>query len=209
MNKHKKENDKHDAKAGEAHGNNAHAHEPKADDAHKAGNAHEPQPEKKPAALTAEEIQKLEEKAKKADENYASYLRAVADLDNYRKRAQKDKEEILKYSNSDFIKGLLPILDNFDRALTTINDATDIAKIREGIDLIVGQFHKYLEQLGLARIPTVGEPFDPYKHQAVMHVETEEHPENVVVEELQKGYLLNDRLLRPSMVKVSKGKAAQ
>lgn len=206
MNKHK--NDKHDKKneheahaADVSHNNNAHKPEEKL----QAENA-EARQEKKTVTLTPEERQNLEESAKKAAENQDKYLRAVADLENYRKRAQKEKEDLLKYCNGDFIKGLLPILDNFDRAIVTMNESADIAKIKEGIDLITRQFHKYLEQLGLARVPAVGEVFDPHKHQAVMHVETDEHPENIVVEELQRGYTLNDRLLRPAMVKVAKEK---
>lgn len=206
MNKHKNEkNEKkneHEAHADLGHKNNAHKPEEKPQ-AEKA----EPKQEKKPVTLSPEEFQKLEENAKKAAENHDKYLRAVADMENYRKRAQKDREDLLKYCNSDFIKGLLPILDNFDRAIINMNESTDLAKIKEGIDLITKQFHKYLEQLGLARVPAVGEVFDPHKHQAVMHVETDEHPENIVVEELQRGYTINDRLLRPAMVKVSKEKA--
>ncbi|MDP8262653.1 MAG: nucleotide exchange factor GrpE [Candidatus Ancaeobacter aquaticus] len=160
--------------------------------------------EKKDVTLTHDEYTALKDKADKADENHDKFMRSLADIENYRKRVQKDKSDILKFANTDFIKGLFPILDNFDRTVMNITDTSDVLKVKEGIGLIDGQFHKYLESVGLKTITSVGEEFDPHKHEAVMSEETDEYPENVVVEEMQKGYLLNDRLIRPSMVKVAK-----
>lgn len=138
-----------------------------------------------------------------ADENQQRYLRTQADFDNYRKRTQREKEEFAQYASMSLVEKLLPVLDNFERALAATGSSKDQEALHKGLEMIYRQFFQVLEQEGLKPIPAVGEPFNPEVHQAVMQVESEEHEEGIVVEEMQKGYFLKDKVLRPSMVKVS------
>ena len=146
---------------------------------------------------------KLEEKEKEATDNYDKYLRAVADLDNYKKRAIREKADIIKYGKEDVIKDILPFVDSLDRALEHA-DSSDVQAFKEGIKLIQEQLLSCLKKHGVEKIDSVGLDFDPNFHEAMMQVESEEHAENKVVNEMEKGYLLNGRLLRPSKVCVCK-----
>ncbi|MFZ3102610.1 MAG: nucleotide exchange factor GrpE [Desulfitobacteriaceae bacterium] len=145
----------------------------------------------------------LEGSKTKAAEYYARLQRLQADYDNYRKRTQKEKEDISKYAAERLVGAILPVLDNFERALSSVQTNPDLAGYSQGVELIFRQMHNLLVKEGLAVIEAVGQPFDPNLHEAILSVESEEHPENTVVEEVQKGYYLKDRVLRPSMVKVS------
>ena len=151
----------------------------------------------------AELKEELARKEKEATDNYDKYLRAVADLDNYKKRAIRDKADIIKYGNEDVIKDILPFVDSLDRALAHA-DSSDVQSFKEGIKLIQEQLLSCLKKHGVEKIDSVGLDFDPNFHEAMMQVESEEHAENKVVNEVQKGYLLNGRLLRPSKVCVCK-----
>lgn len=146
---------------------------------------------------------KLARKEKEAADNYNNYLRAVADLDNYKKRAAKEKAEIIKYGKEDIINDILPFVDSLDRALEHA-DSADVQSFKEGIRLIQEQLLSCLKKHGVERIDSVGLDFDPNFHEAMMQVESEEHGENKVVNEVQRGYLLNGRLLRPSKVCICK-----
>lgn len=146
----------------------------------------------------------LEEQQKKADENYQRLLRAQADLDNFRRRTRLEKEEAAKYASIGIIEQLLPVVDNFERAIASSQDNPDLDSLKKGVDMIFRQLSQTLEEAGLKSIEAVGEPFNPDFHQAIMQVESEEHEEGIVVEEIQKGYLLKDKVLRAAMVKVSK-----
>lgn len=146
----------------------------------------------------------LEEQQKKADEHYQRLLRAQADLDNFRRRTRLEKEEAAKYASMGIIEQLLPVVDNFERAIASSQNNPDLDSLIKGIDMIFRQISETLEQAGLVSIKAVGEPFNPNFHQAIMQVESEEYEEGIVVEEVQKGYLLKDRILRAAMVKVSK-----
>ena len=139
----------------------------------------------------------------KADEHYDSLLRLQAEFDNYRKRTQKEKAEIIKYASERIIGELLPVLDNFERAASSAQSNPDFNAFSQGVDMILRQLQTALGKEGLKEIEAVGQPFDPNLHDAVLRVESDEHPENTVVEELQKGYYLKEKILRPSMVKVS------
>ena len=143
----------------------------------------------------------------KAQENHDHYLRARADLDNFRKRAQREKEDLLKFSNETILRELLPVIDNLERALQ--HAAIDSEKgLLQGVELTLGQFAKVLEKFNVVAIEATGEPFDPARHDAMGQIESAEQPPNTVVQLLQKGYLLNDRLLRPAMVLIAKAPAA-
>lgn len=139
----------------------------------------------------------------KADEHYDRLLRLQAEFDNYRKRTQKEKAEIIKYASEHLIEELLPVLDNFERAASSAQLNPDLKTFSQGVDLIFRQLQTALGKEGLKMIEAMGQPFDPNLHDAVLRVESDEHPENTVVEELQKGYYLKEKVLRPSMVKVS------
>jgi molecular chaperone GrpE len=155
--------------------------------------------------------QKLEEKEKEAKDVYDRLLRTAADLENFKKRAAREKEDWLKYANEDVIKSILPFLDNLERAVAHAEKARDTGVLIEGIRLTIQQLLQGLTRFGVTPIQAVGNPFDPALHEAMLVVETDQHEPNRVVEEFQKGYLLNDRLLRPSTVSVSKppGKEAR
>ncbi len=150
---------------------------------------------------------RLEAREKEAAENYDRYLRAVAELDNYRKRAARDKEDAIKYGNEKLIKDILPILDSLDRALQQASDLSaknNFEAFQQGLELIHTQILGCLERHGVVKIAAKGEEFDPEKHQALMQVETPEIESNRVVDEYESGYTLHGRLLRPSKVSVSK-----
>ena len=132
-------------------------------------------------------------------------LRLAAEMDNYKKRVLKEREALIKYGCQGVVQELLPILDNFERAIESASKSKNFGSFLEGVEMIFRQMNDALERKGITRIDAVGEIFDPNIHEAVMQVASEEHPENTVVEELQKGYMLHDRVIRPAMVTVSKG----
>lgn len=143
-------------------------------------------------------------KAKAEAEEYQQrYLRAQADFDNFRRRTLKEKEDFAKYASAKLVTELLPVLDNFERALATEQASSEAESFIKGVDMIFRQLGQVLEQEGVKPMEAVGLSFNPEFHQAVMTVDTDEYEEGVVVEELQKGYMLKDKVLRPAMVKVS------
>ena len=135
----------------------------------------------------------------------ASYLdrlaRLQAEFDNFRKRSVKEQQDFRDYALAEALKSLLPILDSVDRAVKT--NAASVEDFRSGIELIDKQFHDALLKLGVEPVPAAGEVFDPNLHQAVQMVETDEVEDNHVIDELQRGYRIKDRLLRPAMVRVA------
>ncbi len=140
----------------------------------------------------------------KVEEQNDQFLRLQAEYDNYRKRTMKEKTELIKYATEGLVGELLPILDNFDRAISAAKVTSDFASFSQGVEMILRQIQTALGNEGLKAIEAEGQPFDPNIHEAVLRVESDEHPENTVLEELQKGYYLKEKVLRPSMVKVSK-----
>jgi molecular chaperone GrpE len=147
---------------------------------------------------------KVEEKEKEVKENYDRLLRVAADFDNYKKRAAKEKEDWTKFANEDLIKSILPFIDNLERAVNHAEKAVDAGVLIEGIKLTLQQLLQTLNKFGVSPFESVGKPFDPARHEAMLVVETDQYEPNQVMEEFQKGYLLNDRLLRPATVSVSK-----
>lgn len=139
-----------------------------------------------------------------AEENYQRYLRTQADFDNFRRRSRQEKEEFAKYASQKLIEGLLPIVDNFDRAMAASREQGDFESLAKGVEMIQRQLAQLLESEGVQAIQAVGEPFNPERHQAIMQVPAEEGAASgIVVEELQKGYMLKDKVIRPAMVKVT------
>lgn len=145
----------------------------------------------------------MEELRKQAEDNYQRYLRAQADFDNFRRRTRLEKEESAKYASLKLIEQLLPIVDNFERAMSTSKDNKDFDALIKGIEMTFRQLDGVLTGEGLKAIDSVGQPFNPEVHQAIMQVKSEEHEEGIVVEEVMKGYMLKDKVIRPAMVKVS------
>ncbi|NLC71265.1 MAG: nucleotide exchange factor GrpE [Desulfuromonadaceae bacterium] len=133
------------------------------------------------------------------------HLRACADLDNYRKRARKEKDELLRFGNEGIIRELLPVLDNLERAVEHARqEQSESQGLLQGVEMTVGQFLKALEKFGAVPFNAMGEFFDPARHEAMGQMESADHPPNTVIQVLQKGCLLNDRLLRPALVMVSR-----
>ena len=144
----------------------------------------------------------LEEKEKEAAAHYDKYVRSVAEFDNYKKRASRDKADAIKYGNENIIKDILPFMDSLDRALE--HDTGDIQAFKDGVALIQEQLLCCLKKYGVEKIDAAGKDFDPNFHEALMQVASDEHENNKIVSEMEKGYLLNGRLLRPSRVCVCK-----
>lgn len=147
----------------------------------------------------------LETEVEKLKAENAGYLdrlaRMQAEFDNFRKRSVREQQDFRDYALADALKQVLPILDSLDRALKTENASAE--DFRSGIDLIDRQFHDVLAKLGVEPIAAVGQPFDPNLHQAIQMVDTEDVSDNHVLDELQRGYKIKERLLRPAMVRVA------
>lgn len=131
------------------------------------------------------------------------FLRLAADYDNYKKRTAREFGELIRNANEDLISQLIPVVDNFERALAAAQ-SSDGDSFHQGIDMIYQQLKDLLEKQGVQEIEAINEPFDPHKHEAVMVVEKEGAGPETVVEEVEKGYLLHDKVLRPAKVAVSK-----
>lgn len=145
--------------------------------------------------------EKLEEAQKQAKDNLDKYIRQLAEFENFRKRSNSEKTAMYSNGVRDTVEKLLPVIDNFERAVEAADDKED--PMYNGVEMILKQFMEILENLGVKEIPSKGEPFDPNVHSAVMHIDDESCDENVVVEVFQKGYTLGDKVIRPSMVKVA------
>lgn len=143
---------------------------------------------------------KLQEEYDKLNQQY---IRLAADFDNYRKRQEQERENLVKYGTEIALKKMLEVLDNFDRGAKALESVEDCEKVKESFDLVHKQVITTLSKLGLEEIKAIGEEFDPNYHEAVMQTPTSEHPENTVINELQKGYKMGDKVIRPTMVNVA------
>jgi molecular chaperone GrpE len=150
---------------------------------------------------SSELMSELEKTKSERDALLDRLARAQAEFENARRRASKEQQEYRDFALADAIKTLLPVIDSFERALQVKSGSNDF---RNGIELIYKQLQDALAKLGVRVIPAKGEPFDPHYHEAIEMVETADVPDHQVIEELQRGYKLKDRLLRPAMVKVAK-----
>jgi len=152
---------------------------------------------------------KLEIKTGEAEENYDRLLRVSAEFENYKKRSAREMADFKKYANQSLLKELLPIIDNLDLAIKAAAEASNgtDACLLDGVELTRKEILKVFENFHVEPIDALGKPFDPNFHEAVMREESDKHPENTVVNELQKGYLMHDRLLRPAMVVVAMPKS--
>lgn len=132
------------------------------------------------------------------------YLRTLADMENLRKRTQRDKEELAKFANESFLREILPVIDNLERAVEHAEQAESNDGLFEGVQMTLTQFNQLLSRFGVEPVDAIGQAFDPAYHQAMGQMESNEHPVNTVVQQMQKGYQLNDRLLRPAFVMLAK-----
>ena len=138
------------------------------------------------------------------DELNQRFLRTAADFENYKRRTALEKDDLMKYSNAKIIGEILPVLDNFQLALKTPGDSKEVQNVIKGVEMIYRQLLQALEQAGMTKIEAVGHAFDPNLHEAIMQVDDDSVPEDTVVEELRAGYMLKERVIRPTMVKVSR-----
>lgn len=157
---------------------------------------------------TADEISALKTAIKELDEkantNYDRYLRALAELENYKKRVARERLDQMRYASEELLREVLPVVDNLDRTVSHSHEQSDVNKVLEGIQMIQRQFFKALEKSGVAIIDKAPAPFDPSIHQALERVVDTSHPDDTVLNILQKGYILNGKVIRPAMVKVAK-----
>ncbi len=165
-----------------------------------------PADENDQATASDKPVADLQAELEKARTERAAFLdraaRLQAEFDNFRKRNAKEQQDYRDYALADALQSLLPILDSLDRALKT--DAASLKDFHDGIELIDKQFHDALAKLGVQPIPAEGEAFDPNLHQAIQMIDTDEAEDNHVIDELQRGYKLRERLLRPAMVRVAR-----
>ena len=165
------------------------------------------QAEPKPEAIEADEItllkQELEKQREETRKNYDQYLRALADADNIRKRMQREKEEYIKFSTLPLIKQLLPVVDDLERAIQSTGSNQDYEILSKGVEMIGRRLQDIIREQEVVAIEAQGQTFDPQYHQALVVEESSELEENTVLEELQKGYTMHGRVIRPSLVRVS------
>jgi molecular chaperone GrpE len=159
-----------------------------------------------PVLPTPEQIDELKTRAAKADENWERLLRTTADLDNFKKRAARERVEALQFANASLIQKLLPVLDSFEMALAAVQSAKDekSASLQAGIVMVQSQLKNILVEAGLEEIDAVGKVFDAAFHEAISQQETADVPEGRVVQQVRKGYKFRERLLRPAAVVVAK-----
>ena len=160
--------------------------------------------------LSAEEYEQLKNAKAESDEKQKQMLYKMAEYDNLKKRADREKKDFLKYANESLVKDLVPVLDSIDQAVgaaqeAEIETAEGFTALREGVELIQKQLLGSLEKRGVSVIDTEGEIFDPQKHEAVSMAPSDNVPQNNIIQAFQKGYTLHDRVIRPSMVVVSNG----
>jgi len=163
-----------------------------------------------PATITPEHLAELQARAAKADENWERLLRTTADFDNFKKRAAREKQDAIKYATESLLQKVIPVLDNFESALTVAQNssADGLKSLSDGVTMIHAQLKSVLTDAGLEEVDATGKPFDPNLHEAVSQQDSTEVAEGHVLQQLRKGYKLRERLLRPATVIVAKAPPA-
>ena len=166
---------------------------------------------KEETTQTVDPLKEMEERVeffkKEAAEKHDQLLRVAAEFENYKKRTAREMDDFRKFANERFVKAMLPVVDSLDLAIkSSNNDQQTNSSVVEGVTLTLNEIYKVFEQFGVKPFESLGKTFDPVFHQAMMQEETDLYPGNTVSRELQKGYMIHDRLLRPAMVVVSKKK---
>lgn len=131
-------------------------------------------------------------------------LRLGAEFENYKKRVQREREDLIKFVSESFVIELLHIVDNFERAFQAAEETRDFKTMHQGVEMILKEVENFLSQKGVKKMNTAGQQFDPHKHEAIETVDCKDKPENTIVEELQAGYEMNGKVIRPAKVKVAK-----
>lgn len=148
---------------------------------------------------------RLESMEQESKDSHDRFLRVSAEFENYKKRAAREMNDFRKFANESFVKAMLPVVDNLDRAIeSSSDDDHSNSSVVEGVNMTLKEILKIFEQFGVKPFESLGKTFDPALHQAVMQEESDDHPEKTILNELEKGYMMHDRLLRPAMVVVSK-----
>ena len=155
----------------------------------------------KEITVTQKQWDELQNKLKETEDRL---LRMAADFENSRKRLKNQTEETVKFANEKLVLDILPVVDDLDRAISSLDQGHDTEKVKEGLHLVQGTFHKILERSGVKQIECLNQHFDPNFHEAVGQVEDSEHEEGTIIEEVQRGYLIHGRLARPSRVRITK-----
>ena len=151
-------------------------------------------------------IEKIQSLQEEADKNYDLYVRSQAEMENFKKRNAKEKEDVVRYANETLIKEILPVMDNLEKAISHAQQDNAVDALREGVELTLKGLKDSLKKAGLKEVEAQGHPFDPCFHEAVSEMVDERAKPGAVIQELQKGYVLNGRLIRPSMVIVNRRK---
>jgi molecular chaperone GrpE len=160
---------------------------------------------KKIGDLLKEMEARLESMEQESKDSHDRFLRVSAEFENYKKRAAREMNDFRKFANESFAKAMLPVVDNLDRAMeSSSDDDHSSSSVVEGVNMTLKEILKIFEQFSVKPFESLGKTFDPALHQAVMQKETNNHPEKTILNELEKGYMMHDRLLRPAMVVVSK-----
>lgn len=196
-----------DEKAGETSNDNANGHEAPAPEVLEAEVVEEggaPRAKSTPP-VGEQKVDPQAEIARLRDQ----LLRTAADFDNFRKRARREQDDATRRGRETTVKDLLPVFDNLERAAAHAEASADAKAVSDGIRMVIKQFVDTLDRMGIKRVATIGQPFDPSRHEAIQHLESKEHPAGTVVAEVQAGYAIGDYLVRPAMVVVSKGAPVQ
>lgn len=160
-------------------------------------------PDASPAEL-ANLRQQLAAKEQEAKDIYDRYLRQVAETENFKKRNARERDDAIRFANEMLLKDLLPVIDNLERAIAHAASGENGKPLVEGVEMVLKGFLDVLSKFGVSQIIAVGQPFDPSKHEAIAQVVSDSHDPNVVIEELHRGYMFRDRLLRAALVSVAK-----
>ncbi len=163
----------------------------------------EKEEQNKTISLEEKKVDETEKIKKEYEILNNQYLRLAADFDNYRKRQAQEREGLINYGKIEALTKLLEVLDNFDRAQNALKDTDDVNHVKEAFSVLHKQIVDSLEKMGLTKIETVGLEFDPNIHEAVMQTPTQDHPDQTIIAEMQKGYKLGDKVLRPALVNVA------
>lgn len=159
-------------------------------------------------SIPKKEYEALKAKHDERDSYYDKYIRAHAEFENAKKRLDKEKGDFQKYANEGFVIDFLPIIDSLEISEKHIKEAKDFKAVQEGVDMIHAQIQRFLKDIGVEKVRTAGEKFNPHLHEAIETVEANDKEEGLIVEELKPGYMFNGRLLRPASVRIVKNKVA-
>lgn len=159
--------------------------------------------ELKIVSIASDELEQLKEQVQKAQEHYDQYLRQTAELENFRKRKEKERHDYIRYANESLVADIIPIMDNFELAFSAAEKNPATHNFAVGVEMILGQLKELLKSYGVIEINPEEDKFDPYLHEAVERVENAEAGEDMVIEVVKKGYALNERVIQPASVKVS------